>query len=101
VLSIIGIICLAVSGWLGGELVYIHGIAVRPQAVSLHTESDMWEKEYWAAYSYIAEKRRDRRLEGKEWPEVEEELRRDWDKDHPGTWVRFKDTIHSGWDALH
>ncbi len=28
ILSLIGIIALAVSGWLGGELVYVHGIAV-------------------------------------------------------------------------
>jgi uncharacterized membrane protein len=27
-LSIIGVICIAVSGWLGGELVYKHGVAV-------------------------------------------------------------------------
>jgi uncharacterized membrane protein len=27
-LSVIGIILLAVSGWLGGEMVYVHGVAV-------------------------------------------------------------------------
>jgi len=30
-LSIIGIVCLAVSGWLGGSLVYVHGVAVESQ----------------------------------------------------------------------
>lgn len=29
-LSIIGVICITVSGWLGGELVYKHGVAVEP-----------------------------------------------------------------------
>ena len=32
VLSFIGIAMLGVSGWLGGELVYVHGIAVEPQS---------------------------------------------------------------------
>jgi len=27
-LSIIGVVCITVSGWLGGELVYKHGVAV-------------------------------------------------------------------------
>jgi uncharacterized membrane protein len=30
VLSIIGILSLMVSGWLGGEMVYVHGVAVEP-----------------------------------------------------------------------
>jgi uncharacterized membrane protein len=30
VLSVIGVGLLSVSGWLGGELVYIHGVAVEP-----------------------------------------------------------------------
>jgi uncharacterized membrane protein len=31
-LSLIGVAMLGVSGWLGGELVYVHGVAVEPQA---------------------------------------------------------------------
>jgi len=31
-LSIAGIVILAVSGWLGGSLVYVHGVAVTPSA---------------------------------------------------------------------
>ena len=30
VLSVTGILLLAVSGWLGGEMVYVHGVAVEP-----------------------------------------------------------------------
>ena len=29
VLSILGIVLIAISGWLGGEMVYVHGVAVR------------------------------------------------------------------------
>jgi uncharacterized membrane protein len=31
ILSLLGIAMLGVSGWLGGELVYVHGVAVEPQ----------------------------------------------------------------------
>ena len=31
VLSVIGVISIAISGWLGGELVFKHGVAVEPQ----------------------------------------------------------------------
>lgn len=30
-LSVIGILLLGISGWLGGEMVYVHGVAVEPQ----------------------------------------------------------------------
>jgi uncharacterized membrane protein len=30
-LSVLGVAALAVSGWLGGELVYVQGVAVQPQ----------------------------------------------------------------------
>ena len=30
-LSVFGVLLLAVSGWLGGELAYVHGVGVQPQ----------------------------------------------------------------------
>ena len=30
-LSVVGVIMLGISGWLGGEMVYVHGVAVEPQ----------------------------------------------------------------------
>jgi uncharacterized membrane protein len=30
-LSVIGVVLLGVSGWLGGEMVYVHSVAVEPQ----------------------------------------------------------------------
>lgn len=31
ILSLVGIAMLGISGWLGGELVYVHGVAVEPE----------------------------------------------------------------------
>ena len=33
-LSAVGIIFISISGWLGGEMVYVHGVAVEPQRES-------------------------------------------------------------------
>ena len=30
-LSVLGVILITISGWLGGEMVYVHGVAVEPQ----------------------------------------------------------------------
>ena len=30
-LSVLGVILIFISGWLGGEMVYVHGVAVEPQ----------------------------------------------------------------------
>jgi uncharacterized membrane protein len=30
-LSVLGVILIIISGWLGGEMVYVHGVAVEPQ----------------------------------------------------------------------
>ena len=35
----------------------------------------------------------------KEWYEVEEEIHRDWEMSHPGTWNRVGNAIHFGWDT--
>lgn len=33
-LSAIGVVLIGISGWLGGEMVYVHGVAVEPQQSS-------------------------------------------------------------------
>jgi uncharacterized membrane protein len=40
-LSVFGVLLLAVSGWLGGELAYVHGVGVQPQGKN--TEKDRTE----------------------------------------------------------
>jgi uncharacterized protein (TIGR02271 family) len=53
---------------------------------------------YREAYDYGDEFFQDTRYSGKSWYEVEDEVRRDWDLRHPGTWDRYKDTIKHRWD---
>ena len=40
-LSVFGVLLLALSGWLGGELAYVHGVGVQPQGKN--TEKDKTE----------------------------------------------------------
>ncbi|MHB8174708.1 MAG: DUF2231 domain-containing protein [Nitrospirota bacterium] len=44
ILSIVGIAALLVSGWLGGEMVYVEGVAVRPAAKSSGVEVEEEER---------------------------------------------------------
>jgi len=39
-LSVIGVVLLGVSGWLGGEMVYVHGVAVEPQGAGIQQEGE-------------------------------------------------------------
>lgn len=55
--------------------------------------------EYWEAFSYSRDRSRERSYEGKHWSDVEEDVHQDWEKKHPGTWTRLKDTIRRGWEA--
>jgi uncharacterized membrane protein len=34
VLSVVGLVLITISGWLGGEMVYVHGVAVEPRSKS-------------------------------------------------------------------
>jgi hypothetical protein len=55
--------------------------------------------EYWSAYSYSRNKAHERSYEGKHWSDVEEDLHKDWERKHPGSWTRLKESIRHGWDA--
>ncbi|MFL6337427.1 MAG: DUF2231 domain-containing protein [Pyrinomonadaceae bacterium] len=39
-LSAVGIILITISGWLGGEMVYVHGVAVEPQQGAAQADGD-------------------------------------------------------------
>ncbi len=53
---------------------------------------------YRDAYDYGGELFGDARYSGKGWHDVEADLRRDWERRHPGTWDRYKNTIKHRWD---
>lgn len=62
------------------------------------TESGRTYMEYEPAYRYgydVGE-----RSPGKDWQTLEAEIRRGWEKWHPGTWERFKGAIRFGWDTV-
>ena len=53
---------------------------------------------YRSAYHYAEARSSDPKFRDRDWPEVEEDIHQDWEKSHPGTWTRFKDAIHYGWN---
>lgn len=60
---------------------------------------ERFEETYRSAYYFAeAESASHPQFVNKDWPEVEEEIHRDWERSHPGTWSRVQDAIHFGWD---
>jgi stress response protein YsnF len=50
------------------------------------------------AYEYGAGIAADPRYTGRDWASIEPELQSDWDREHGGTWEKFKDSIRYAWD---
>jgi hypothetical protein len=60
---------------------------------------ERFEEPYRSAYYFAqAESTSHPQFMDKEWFEVEEEIHRDWEISHPGTWSRVESAIHFGWD---
>jgi uncharacterized protein (TIGR02271 family) len=60
--------------------------------------------DYAPAYRYGNEMRRDARYQGRNWDDVESDLRSDWDTRYgssgSSTWERMKAAVRSGWDRI-
>ncbi|MFJ1466125.1 DUF2382 domain-containing protein [Massilia orientalis] len=60
--------------------------------------------DYAPAYRYGNEMRRDARYQGRNWDDVESDLRSDWDTRYGGsgssTWERMKAAVRSGWNRM-
>lgn len=57
------------------------------------------------AYGYGSEARRNPKYQGRNWDDVESDLRSDWDSRYPGTsgvstWEKMKAAVRHGWDKM-
>ncbi|RPJ53042.1 MAG: hypothetical protein EHM23_31730 [Acidobacteria bacterium] len=48
--------------------------------------------------AYVNNWATNKRYEGRDWSSVESDFRTDWERNRPGTWERFKDTIRAEWE---
>ncbi|HEX8948534.1 MAG TPA: YsnF/AvaK domain-containing protein, partial [Dissulfurispiraceae bacterium] len=55
---------------------------------------------YKPAYRYAGTIAQDPRYRDRDWPEIEGNVRQDWEKRHPGTWDKYKEAIHYGWEKV-
>lgn len=56
---------------------------------------------YQPAYHYGAEIANDNRYQGRQWREIEPQVRRDWESRHQDSaWDDFKDAVQHGWDKV-
>jgi hypothetical protein len=58
--------------------------------------------DYAPAYRFGNEMRRQEKYRGRDWSDVEQSLRSDWDTRNPGaaTWEKFKAAVRHGWDKI-
>ena len=57
--------------------------------------------DYAPAYRYGSQMRGDSRYRSRQWDEVENELRSDWETRNPGsTWEKMKSAVRRGWDRM-
>jgi len=58
---------------------------------------------YQPAYSYGSSMASDDKYRGRDWNDVENDLRTDWDTRYPGeqsTWEKMKSAVRAGWDRM-
>jgi len=72
----------------------------RRQDVNVENLAGEDKEVHTAASKYIDTLTRNRRYEGKDWSAIENDVQRDWEKTHPGTWDRYKSAIRSGWEKI-
>lgn len=61
--------------------------------------SGMGYETYEPAYQYGYTMRDDANLKGRSWADIETQARTSWERDHRGTWEKFKDAIRHGWES--
>lgn len=57
-------------------------------------------EQYAPAYQFGNTWAGNEKYRGREWSDVEPDMRRDWEKQDQGTWEDFKDSVRHGWDKL-
>lgn len=58
-------------------------------------------EDYEPAYRYGSYLAGSERWRGRQWSEIEPDVRSEWEASHPrGTWERFKDSIRYGWESM-
>jgi len=65
-----------------------------------YANSGMAYDRYQPAYRYGYDLANDARYRGRNWNEIEPEVRRDWESRNQGPWENFKDSIQYSWDKV-
>jgi uncharacterized protein (TIGR02271 family) len=65
-----------------------------------YATSGLGYEAYEPAYQYGYTLRNRADLRGRSWTDVESQAHTTWERDHRGTWERFKDAIRHGWESV-
>jgi uncharacterized protein (TIGR02271 family) len=67
---------------------------------SNYATSGLAYERYQPAYRYGYTLANDERYRGRNWNEIESNVRRDWESQNQGPWENFKDSIRHAWDQV-
>jgi len=67
---------------------------------SNYANSGLTYERYQPAYRYGYSLANDQRYRGRNWNEIESDVRRDWESQKQGPWENFKDSIRYAWDQV-
>jgi len=67
---------------------------------SNYAKAGMTYERYQPAYRYGYSLANDQRYRGRNWNEIESDVRRDWESQKQGPWENFKDSIRYAWDQV-
>lgn len=65
-----------------------------------YASSGLGYEAYEPAYQYGYTLHNRANMRGRSWADVEAQARTDWERDHRGTWERFKDAVRHGWESV-
>lgn len=77
-----------------------YSTAFRNHYNSNYASSGMGYDAYAPAYQYGYTLRNRANMRDRSWADVESQARTDWERDHRGTWERFKDAVRHGWESV-
>jgi len=79
---------------------YMHDARFRDHYAHSRYASDYPYSDFQPAYEYGYQIARDERYRGRSWPEIAQPVSDEWERKHPITWERFKDSVRYAWEQF-
>jgi hypothetical protein len=73
---------------------------LRPEFERSYASGGLTYEQWQPAYLYGRQLSNDPRYTGKTWDQIQTDVQRDYDREHPGMWERMKASIRGGYERM-